>query len=108
MAKVILIDEEKEYVSYIDSITDENDFSYLDDDHNQIRIRVYFDGLVLNKKTKEYELNLYLKKEGYAEIINCEGLMKFNAKVVEFYRNNDILVMHYLLEGQDKIIKIYY
>ena len=108
MAKVVLIDEDKEYVSEVKIIEKENSFSYLDYENNLVKIDIFYDGLVLKKKSKDYELNLNLRSECFIEIINCEGIMKFSAKVVEFYRNNDILVMHYLLEGQDKNIKIYY
>lgn len=108
MAKVVLIDEDIEYISEIETINNRQDFSYLDYENNPIKIKVFSDGLLLKKTCKDYKLNLHLRSDAYIEIINCEGIMKFNAKVVEFYQNNDILVMHYLVEGQDKNIKIYY
>ena len=83
-------------------------FSYYDCDNNGIQIMVFDDGLFVNKHTEDYILELNLRENCYAKITNSEGIIKFDAKVVEFYQNNDILVMHYLVQDEDKIIEIKY
>ena len=108
MPQVILTDENNVYISDILHIEDKNNFSYLDDENNSINIRIYGDGLVLNKKAKDYELELNLRTNSYIKITNCEGIMKFDNKVVDFIVNNDNIYVRYLVEGQEKKLEIKY
>ena len=108
MPQVILTDEDNVYISDILHIEVKNNFSYLDDENNSINIRIYGDGLVINKKAKDYELELNLRTNSYIKITNCEGIMKFDNKVVDFIVNNDNIYVRYLVEGQEKKLEIKY
>jgi len=108
--KVILtsFDDNYKSVAFIDNIENKNCFTYTDEDKNNVEICVFEDGLCVFKETSDYLLELHLRNDPYVKITSSEGILKINAKVVEFCRNNDILVMRYLVEGQDKKIEIFY
>jgi len=108
--RVILTSPSDKYKSIvnIDTIDNKDCFSYEDEDKNHVEMCVFEDGLCVFKQTNDYLLELHLKKDAYVKITSQEGIVKINAKVVEFYRNNDILVMHYLVEEQEKKIEVIY
>ena len=87
-------------------IEDQNHFTYFDNEKKSCRISIYDDGICFFKQNNDYLLELHLKDEAYVKIISDEGILKFDAKVVDFHKNNDILVMHYLVNEEERIIKI--
>ena len=69
---------------------------------------VYDDGLCFFRQSEDHLLELHLKSNNYAKITAPEGICKFEVKVLEFHLNSDILVMHYLIDDEERIIKIIY
>lgn len=108
MPQVILTDQDNVYITNIEDIENKGNFSYFDDEKNYINIKTFDDGIILNKKAKDYELVLNLRRDGFVKIANCEGIMNFDVKVVDFILNNDNMLMHYLVEGQEKKLEIKY
>lgn len=92
----------------IDEIENRNCFTYLDNDGSNCEICIYEDGLCLFKQTSDHLLELHLKDNTYAKVTTSEGIIKFDAKVIDFHVNNDILVMHYLVNEEERIIEINY
>lgn len=93
---------------HVDCIADRKHFKYLDNENCQCNIDVYDDGICLYKQSKEYSLLLSLKGKGYAKIISAEGEIEIEAKVVDFIENDDILVVHYIIDDIEREIQIIY
>lgn len=109
MAKIIVKDlQDNSYQEDEINIVDENHFSYVDIDNNSVDIRVFNDGLIINKKAKDYTLLLNLVHDSYAEIKTCEDFIKLDAKIVAFSKNNDTILMRYTIETEDRVIEIKY
>lgn len=90
----------------ISNIENNDCFTYLDNEKNNCEICIYDDGLCLFKQTDEYLLELHLKGNTYAKITSSEGIVKFDAKVIDFHTDSDILIMHYLVNDDERIIEI--
>ena len=107
---VKVIDIENHNISEINNtmINNKDDFSYIDNDNSICDIRVFDDGIQINKKNSGYILNLCLRQNPYAFIETNEGKLKFDVKIVDFNKNNDILVMRYVLSEQEHEIQIRY
>ena len=83
-------------------------FSYLDNNGVQCEICVYDDGLCLFRQTNDYLMELHLKSSNYAKITSSEGIIKIDVIVLDFSIKGDILKMHYLVNDEERIIKIKY
>ena len=94
--------------SYAYDLTDKNCFTYLDDENMNCEICVYDDGICLFRQGKDYLLELQLAKKKYAKVYTDEGFLKFDAKVVDFKKSSDILLMRYVLNEQERTITIKY
>ena len=93
----------------VKNIKNKDSFSYVDNENMKCHVDIFDDGLNLYRENNEYKLELHLRKESYAKIINDQGELKINTKVVDFNRNNDILVMRYIIELDDeRFIEIRY
>lgn len=92
----------------VENVTNINNFAYLDNENNKCHISIYDEGLVLLKQCKEYYLDLHLLDPCYALIKTKEGNLKFDTKVVDFSKNNDILVMRYIIDTDERSIVIRY
>ncbi len=92
----------------VKDIADKNCFSYCDNDGSLCEMCVYQDGLCFFRQGEDHLLELHLKTNNYAKITAPEGICKLDVKVVAFQMNNDILVMHYLISDEERIIKIKY
>jgi hypothetical protein len=92
----------------IENIEDKNCFSYADNEGFLCEMCVYEDGLILFRQGKDHLLELHLKEEKYAKITSAEGSCKLDVKVVDFMIDSDILVLHYLIDDEERIIKIKY
>lgn len=90
----------------IRNIANPNHFSYIGNDKCSYEISIYEQGLCLFKQSEEYSLQLHLCGDNYAKISSKEGIIKLDTKVVDFIRNNDILVMRYLVDETERIIEI--
>lgn len=89
-------------------VVDRNHFNYVDKDGLYCKVDIYETGICLFRKGDNYSLNLDLNEGRFAEISTAEGVLKLNAKVVDFSENNDILVMRYIIEGNEREIRIIY
>ena len=97
-----------EEIEEIQSITDKCDFSYIDKYGSNVHIHIYKDGLCIDKKGKDYSLELHSYGDCYAKIETLEGIIKLDAKVVDFFTKDDILVMRYVIDETEREIKIIY
>lgn len=98
----------KEVITDSFEYQDRNHFSYIDQNNDEVKVDIYEDGIILLKKAKDYFLTLSLRNDSYALIESNEGKVEIDAKVVEFSKNNDILVMRYLIDDVNKEIVINY
>lgn len=110
MISIILTDLSSDFVDKVDieNVENRHNFSYIDNQDDMCEMSIFDDGLCLFKKTKDHELKLNLRTESFAEIVTAEGVIKLDAKVVDFNENNDILVMRYLIEENEREIRIEY
>lgn len=92
----------------IDNVTDRRCFTYTDNDKNNCEMCIYDDGICFFKESADHVLELHLRDKQYAKITTCEGIVKFDVKVVDFSSNNDILVMRYIVNDEERIIEIKY
>ena len=90
------------------NITDRCCFAYTDKQGTQCEMCVYDNGLCLFRQTNEYLMELHLLDNQYAKITTPEGIVKFDVKVLDFKINSDILIMIYLIDGEERIIEIKY
>ncbi len=89
-------------------IEERNCFTYIDNQNCACQFCVYDDGICFFRQAEDHLTELHLKDTGYAKITTEEGILRFDAKVVDFKLNDDILVMHYILNDEDRIIRIDY
>ena len=92
----------------VEDIAGKNCFSYCDNANSLCEMCVYDDGLCFFRQSEDHLLELHLKTNHYAKITTPEGICKLNVKVVEFQMNNDILIVHYLISDEERIIRIKY
>ena len=92
----------------VEDIENKDCFTYVDNDLNNCEMCIYDDGICFFKQAKDYLLELHLKDMGYCKISSEEGILKFDAKVVDFKCNSDILVMRYIVNDEERIIEIKY
>ena len=92
----------------VKDIEDKNCITYVDNDKCNCEVCVYDNGLCLFKQHRDYQLELHLDGNNYAKITTEEGSLKFDLKVIDFRVNNDILVMHYIVNDEARIIEIKY
>ena len=92
----------------IENVENRTCFSYTDNDKNNCEMCVYDDGICFFKESDDHILELHLRGNYYAKITTVEGILKFDAKVVDFNVNNDILVMRYIVNDEERIIEIRY
>ncbi|MBR0418244.1 MAG: hypothetical protein IJI66_03655 [Erysipelotrichaceae bacterium] len=95
-------------VVLVENILDKNCFSYVDNEDSLCEMCIYEDGLCFFRQCEDHLLELHLKSNYYAKITTAEGICKLNVKLVDFELNSDILVLHYLVEGEERIIQIKY
>lgn len=92
----------------VEDISDRNCFSYTDNEGSLCEMCIYDDGLCFFRQDEDHLLELHLKSNLYAKITSAEGIVRFDVKVVDFSADDDILVMHYLVNDEERIIKIKY
>ena len=83
-------------------------FSYVDNQGCNCEMCIYDKGICFFRESEDHLLELHLRQNNYAKIISQEGEVKFAIKVVDFMANNDILVMRYIIEDQEREIKVIY
>lgn len=108
MPKVILrnIDDSYREENIVTDIINNNCFLYTDMDKNNVEVCIFDDGICLFKEAKDYMLELHLRNKTYAKITSPEGIIEINVKMVEFNRNNDTILVHYLINDEDKVLEI--
>lgn len=92
----------------IDNIENDRCFTYSDNNGDICEICIYDDGMCFFKQSDGHLLELHLHDNYYAKITTEEGIVTFEVKVVDFTINNDILVMHYIVNDEARIIEIRY
>ena len=99
--------EETDVVVAVD-IEDRNCFTYIDNQLCACQMCIYEDGICFFRQAEDHLTELHLKGNNYAKITTEEGIIRFDAKVVDFNINDDILEMHYILNDEERIIRINY
>ena len=109
-AKVSLDNPSQSYFDEVEirNISDRNHFSYLDNDKVPCEMHIFDDGLSFLRKTEDHVLQLNLRDEKFALVSSEEGNIKIDIKVVDFQINSDILVMRYLIDDEERTIRIQY
>ena len=92
----------------VSGIEDRNCFSYTDHEGCLCEMCIYGDGLCFFRQHEDHLLELHLKSNLYAKITTEEGICRFDVKVIDFHADSDILVMHYLIDDEERIIRINY
>ena len=92
----------------VENINSRKCFSYFDNESNPCEICIYEDGLCFFRQCSDHMLELNLRGNNFARITTEEGIIRFPVKVVDFQTNNDILVMHYIVNDEARIIEIKY
>ena len=98
---------------YIDEVIVENIdnkqcFTYIDNQMNNCEICIYDDGICLFRQCKDHLLELHLKDSAYAKITTEQGIVRIDIKVVDFHSNSDILLVHYLIDDEERAIEVKY
>lgn len=108
IASIILTNPADNYKDEIivRDIEDKRCFTYVDKEGAICEMCIYDDGLCLFKQQNDYQLELHLNGDNYAKITTTEGTIKFDIKVVDFSVNSDILVMHYIVNDEARIIEV--
>ena len=83
-------------------------FSYIDNEKCNCEMCIYDEGICFFRESEDHLLELNLRKNKYAKITSQEGEIKLDAKVVDFIQNDDILVMRYIIEDQEREIRVIY
>ena len=102
------LNENIEDIVIVKDYEDKNCFTYVDNDGYNCEMCIYNDGICFFRECDDHLLELHLKKDAYAKITSVEGILKLDIKNVDFYRNGDILVVHYQVDEQDRQIEIKY
>ncbi len=92
----------------VPDVGDRNCFSYTDNEGCLCEMCIYPDGLCFFRQDADHLLELHLKSNLYAKITTEEGVLRFDVKVIDFHADSDILVMHYLIDDEERIIRIKY
>ena len=92
----------------IEGIEDRRCFTYTDNQKCNCEFCIYEEGLCFFRQAPDHLLELHLRDKNYARITTEEGILNFDIKVVDFHFNNDILVMHYIVNDEEKRITIKY
>lgn len=110
MAVSITLSDNTDYVDtvIVDSVDNKRCFSYTDNEKNKCNLTVYDTGICLIKECEDHLLELHLHNDSYAKITTQEGVVKLDAKVVDFLINDDILVMRYIIDDVERKIEINY
>lgn len=87
---------------------DRTHFTYIDNDKNMCEIVISNEDFLLQKKAKDYSLELCLKKVSYAKIISSEGELNLDIKIVDFLINDDVLLWRYQIDDEERQIEIVY
>lgn len=108
MPKVILRNVDGCYFeeNEVTDIINKNCLLYTDIEKNNVEVCIFDDGICLFKEASDYMLELHLRKKTYAKITSPEGIVEIDVKIVEFNRNNDTILVHYLINDEDKVLEI--
>lgn len=110
-AEVILTDLSNNEINraFIDGFDNKDNLEYEDGNGNKCKLSIFDDGLVLNEICDDHSLELNLRKSlSLAKIVSAYGEMQIDVKVVDFLKKNDILVMRYIVNEQEREIRVIY
>ena len=92
----------------IRNVNDRNDFSFVDAAGCACHVQIFENGIIFVRKAQDHMLELHAHGQKYVMICSPEGNFRIEMKVVEFIFNNDILVMRYQIDKDDREIEIRY
>lgn len=92
----------------VENINDIEHFCYEDSYGASNELFLLNDGIEIKRKGDSHNTHLLLSqnKESFIEIISPEGLLKIDAKVLAFERNNDIIILDYKVNEELNSIEI--
>lgn len=89
--------------------TNRNSFSYVDSYGADNKLDILEDGIQIHRKEIGHKTEVFLTlKKSFINIITDEGNLYFDAKVIAFNKNNDIISLVYSINNENKKIEIHY
>ena len=95
-------------VSWARQIDDPRHFFYFDTYECQVEVFADEEGITLFRQGEDHLTELFLRGRSFVRITSEEGCFQFNVKVLAFERNDDILMLRYLLDEDEREIVIKY
>lgn len=93
---------------YIEKPNNLRCFKYVDSYNCDCQMHIFDNELSFLRKSTDHELQLHFGKTNYAKIISNEGEISIDIKLVDFIVNDDIVVVRYIIENEEREIKIDY
>lgn len=103
-----LISNDSQESINVENVDDSNCFSYVDSDNANNEMSIYDSGIDIIRECKTHKTILHLRtnEKSFITIITDEGNILFDAKVLAFERNNDIITLVYRINEEEKQIVI--
>ena len=108
-AQVQLINNQETELINVENLNDLRSFDYVDSYGANNHICIYDNGINIIRKDDNHitEVCLFIDKS-YIKVISEEGNLIFDAKVIAFTQNNDIISLVYSISDETKKIVIKY
>ena len=103
-----IVNSNNKEVINIEDAKDINHFSYTDSYGANNELTILDKGIEINRVGDSHNTHLFLKEneKSFVEISSTEGILKFDAKVLAFERNNDIINLSYKVNEDQNSIEI--
>ena len=93
-------------VSYARNEEDPSHFTYWDDEDHFHEVFIDEGGMTLFRHDDDHLTELFFRERSYVRVTGEEGTFQFDAKVLAFERNDDILLLRYLIDDEEKVLEI--
>ncbi|MDO5440623.1 MAG: hypothetical protein Q4F12_03705 [Erysipelotrichaceae bacterium] len=92
----------------VENVDDINCFEYEDSYGANNKLTILDNGISVIRKADSHDSEILLKtnENSFVSIKTNEGIMKFDAKVLAFERNNDIITLVYKVNEDENSIEI--
>ncbi len=92
--------------SWARQIDDPRHFFYVDPYDCQVEVFADEEGLTVFRQGEDHLTELFFRERSYVKVTSEEGSFQFDAKVLAFERNDDILMLRYVLDEDVRQIVI--
>ena len=109
-AQIQIISNDDNETINVDNIKDMNNIDYIDSYGANNSIVINNDEITINRVSDSHKTHLFISdnKDSYIIIDGDEGNIKIDIKVLAFERNNDIILLAYLIGEEERKIVIKY